>query len=187
MSTPRQAPAVPRWLSASILALLTAQVGMLWFHGTMLQRQHEDIQSLREDIQTLAEDLYQDQDGTDQGGGEEGASAQPARMARRHRPGRTARVAWIQAQGAGTAPADEGDPTLKDAQKDLATVQQSGKEAVAKARKVQDQLSWSVNAQKAEEAAKIQETHEKGRTWMWLATGLAMAALMIRLSLRRRA
>ena len=201
MSTPPHAPAVPRWLSVSILALLTAQVGLLWFHGSLLQRQHEEIQALREDVQNLAEDLYQDQEGADPGGGDEGASAQPARAAgprmagpwsadlrlsRRPRTGRAARTAWIQAQGVGTAPADEGDPTLKDAQKDLAAAQQSGQEAVAKARKVQDQLSWSVNAQKAEEAAKIQEAQDKGRTWMWAATGLAMAALMVRLKLRRR-
>jgi hypothetical protein len=172
-------------LSVSILSLLTAQLGLLWFHGTLLQRQREDIQSLREDIQNLADDLYQDQDGTDSGT-DEGASARPARLAPRRRPGRSARVAWIQAQGGGAAPAEEGDPALKEAGKDLAATRQSAQEAVAKARKTQEQLSWSVNAQKAEEAAKIQETQEKGRTWMWAATGLAMAALMVRLKLRRR-
>jgi hypothetical protein len=191
MSTPPRAPAVPRWLSASILALLASQVGLLWFHGTMLQRQHEDIQALREDIQYLAEDLYQDQEGADPGGGDEGASAQPVRssgprLARRSRARRAARIAWIQAQGGGAAATEEGDPALKEAQKDLAAVHQSGQEALGKARKVQDQLSWSVNAQKAEEAAKIQEAQDKGRTWMWAATGLAMAALMVRLKLRRR-
>lgn len=174
---------VPRWLSVSILALLTAQVGLLWTHGSMLQRQHEDIQALREDVQSLADDLYQDQEGGDPGANDEGASAQPARMVRHRRPGHR-RVAWIQAP---SAPADEGDPALKEARKDLDTSLQSGKEAVAKARKTQDQLSWSVNAQKAEEAARMQDAADKGRTWMWVATAVAAAALMLRLKLRRGA
>jgi ElaB/YqjD/DUF883 family membrane-anchored ribosome-binding protein len=174
MNAPRPTP-FPQWLSISIVVLLAAQVGLLWTHGSLLQRQHEDIQDLREDVQSLADDLYQDPDGSDSGDGDAGLS--PARLLHHHRRRRPVRAAWAQAQG-------EPDDA---ARQELEASRQSGRDAVAKARKVQDQVSWSVNAQKAEDRAKAQETESNGRTWMWLATGVAAAALMIRLKLRRRA
>ncbi|MGA2079510.1 MAG: hypothetical protein ABSH53_02680 [Holophaga sp.] len=185
MSQPNPTPAYPKWLSVSIVVLLTAQVALLWTHGSMLQRQHEDIQDLREDLQSLAEDLYQDQDGWDSN--EEDPNPQPTAMVRHHRPGRSVRAAWMQGQGQQPASGEGEDAQEQAAKKDLDAARQSGQEAVAKAHKVQEQLSLTENARKAEEKAKIMAEGESWRIWMWVGACLAAAALMLRLRLRRGA
>jgi hypothetical protein len=183
MSQSNAPPAYPKWLSVSIIVLLTAQVGLLWTHGSMLQRQHEDIQGLREDLQNLEEDLYQDQDGWDSN--EEQPNPQPTRMARHPRPRRAVRMAWMQGQS--PAPAGGEDAQEQAARKDLDAARQSGQEAVAKARTVQGQLSLEENARKAEEKARIMREGESWRIWMWVGAAVAAAALMLRLKLRRGA
>lgn len=182
MSQSNPVPALPRWLSVSIVLLLAAQVGLLWTHGRMLQRQHEDIQALREDVQNLADDLYEDQDGWDSS--EDDPNPRPVRALRPRphpraavrRGGRLAPAAYLQAQG-------EGDEATR---KELDATRQSGKDAVAKARKVQGQLSWEENARKAEEKAKLEGAGHSWVTWTWAATGAAVAALAVRALLRRR-
>ncbi len=182
MSQPNPVPALPRWLSVSIVLLLTAQVGLLWVHGSMLQRQHEDIQALRDDVQNLAEDLYEDEDGWDSN--DDDPSPRPAHAAwTRHHPRTASRrgrravpAAYLQAQG-------EGD---EETRKELDSTRQSGKDAVAQARKVQGQLSWTENARKAEEKARMEDAGHTWVTWLWVATGAAVAALAVRSFLRRR-
>jgi hypothetical protein len=77
------------WLSRSVVVLLALQVGLLWTHGSMLQRQHDDIQALREDVQAMAESL-DDQDEWDSSQGDPGASPARARVAHRRWPVRSA-------------------------------------------------------------------------------------------------
>lgn len=169
---------LPKWLSRSIVVLLAVQVGLLWTHGSLLQRQHDDIQALRDDVQALADSLYdeQDQDGWDSSGD---PKPHPARASSRIRR-RAVRAAFRQAP-------DEGDPALKDLKKDLDAVRQSEQEALAKARKAQEQLSVQANIQKAETGARQEPQAERWRLWAWAGTGAAAVAVMVRALYRRRA
>ena len=186
MSTPNPAPGIPKWLSRSIVTLLVVQVALLWTYGSLLQRQHDDIQSLREDVQALADSLYDegDQDGLDStdprphpAGWAGRSGPRPSRRALR----RTVRAAFLQAQAA-----DEGDPALRDAKKDLDAVRQSEQEALAKARKVQEQLSVAANIQKAEAKALAEARDESWKLWAWAGAGAAVVAVGARSLYRRR-
>jgi FtsZ-binding cell division protein ZapB len=190
MSQSNPASAIPRWLSVSIIVLLTAQVGLLWTHGSMLQRQHDDIQSLREDLQALADDLYQDQDGWDSS--QEDPTPQPARQLnhqRSHRQGHRHGRALARARFLAQAPAPEQgdqDEATQAARKDMDAARKSERDAVAKARTVQEQLSLSANAAKAEEKAKQEE---QGRTWMnwaWAAFAVVCGVALVRVRKVRR-
>ena len=178
MSETRPAPVVPKWLSRTVVTLLALQVGLLWTHGSLLQRQHDDLQALREDVQALAESLDQDQDPDD--GDAAGARARPARAVPRHR-GRVRRVAFQQAE----APRDPAaDPSDQTAAQELDAARRSGQEAVAQARDAQEKLSISENARKAEAAA--QASAGARRTWLWAGAGAVLLVLAGRALLRRR-
>lgn len=182
MSEPQPVPVIPKWLSRSVVTLLTVQVALLWTHGSLLQRQHDDIQSLREDVQALADSLDQNWDG-DESGAE--TQAHPARWA--HRPGHhPVRAARLRTQAPGKAPADEGDPALKDLQKDLDSVRQSEQDALAKARDAQEKLSLQANLGKAEAKADREAAAEPWKPWLWVAAATAAAATLARSLYRRR-
>jgi len=177
MSTPNPAPGIPKWLSRSIVTLLVVQVALLWTYGSLLQRQHDDIQALREDVQDLADSLDQDQD-QDWDSNESEAQPHPARWAgHRHRP---ARAAYLQ------APSDEADPALKDLKKDLDSTRQSEQDALAKARDVQEKLSYEENARKAELKARQEAAGKSRSPWLWAGAGAVAAALVLRAFYRRR-
>ena len=93
MSEPARPYAPPPWLGAALLTLLACQVGLLWMHGTMLERQHGELLGLRQDIQELAESL----DEMDQGG-EQGSSLPRPSRHRIHRHPPVARVRWQEIQ-----------------------------------------------------------------------------------------
>jgi hypothetical protein len=169
------------WLSRSIVILLALQVGLLWTHGSLLQRQHDDIQALREDVQALADSLDQDQDDWDSNE----ADTRPARWVR-HRGGRPVRAAYLRAEEAGKAPADEGDPALTDLQKDTGRVRQSEQEALAKARDAQEKLSIEANIRKAEAQARLQAEADGWKRWVWGAAAVGILALGARALYRRR-
>ena len=81
MSEPQSPSTGPTWLNRGVILLLALQVGLLWTHGSMLQRQHDDIQGLRDDVQSLAESLDQE-DGWDSSEGD--THPHPARTLVRH-------------------------------------------------------------------------------------------------------
>jgi len=176
MSEPRPAPPLPKWLSSCIVALLAVQVGLLWTHGSLLQRQHDDILALREDVQALADSLDQDQDWDSNEGD---PSPHPARWAR-GRDGRAVRTAFMRTAD------EEADPALKEAQKDLAAVKQSQQDAVAKARDTQEKMSIAANIEKADAKAKLEAEAEPWLRWMWVGAAVTVAALAVRALYRRR-
>jgi len=173
MSEPEHTPppSLPRWWAGAVLVLLTLQLGLLWLHGTMLQRQHAELAALREDVQALAESLDQDS----QDGGEEGA--QPIRD--RARRGALVPVALRQP----APPEPEEDKALK---KDLEATRQSERDAVAQAREVRQKLSIEENARKADEKAKLEAAGKAWSPLVWAGLGVAVGALLVRSWLRRR-
>ena len=180
---PPATPPLPTWLGRTVVILLALQVGLLWTHGSLLQRQHDDLQALREDVQALADNLDQNQDGTDADGADPDASPVRNRLLRRsarHRPRRGA-PALVRVQD----PAKDPDADEQGA-KDLESSRRSGQDAVAKARQVQGQLSIAENIRKADEKAALQ--HEGNRWLPWLAFGGAagLLGLVARAWLRRR-
>jgi hypothetical protein len=183
MSNPNPAPVIPKWLSRSIVTLLALQVGLLWTHGSLLQRQHDDILALRGDIQALAESLDQDQDGWDSN--QVDPDPHPARWAG-HQGRGPVRTAWLRTQESGKAPADEGDPALRDLKKEQDTVRQSERDAVAKARDAQEKVSIGANIEKAEAKARLEAEGETWKPWLWAGVGVVVVALLVRALYRRR-
>jgi ElaB/YqjD/DUF883 family membrane-anchored ribosome-binding protein len=190
MNNPNPVTGVPKWLSRTIVALLAAQVALLWTHGSMLQRQHNDLQSLREDVQSLADSLDQEQqDGLDDGTGQDGsgsATADPAvpvpvRQARRPRARHRA-PALLRVQDPGKEPSEGGEQAAKE----LADSRQSGKDAVAKARKTQEQLSITENYRKAEEKAALEGAYKRWLPWIAFGAAAGLAAMVMRAWLNRR-
>jgi|GEM_PF-376109 ElaB/YqjD/DUF883 family membrane-anchored ribosome-binding protein len=178
MSEPQPDPVIPKWLSRSVVSLLAVQVALLWTHGSLLQRQHDDIQALREDVQALADSLDQDWD-------DDQADPQPhpARWARHHQGRAPVRSAYLQAQDPAKAPAEEGDPALK---KDLDSVRQSEQDAIAKAHEAQEKLSIQANIDKAEAKAAQEKAADAWKPWLWVGLSAAAVALLARAVLRRR-
>ena len=118
-----------------MVLLLAVQVGLLWTHGSLLQRQHEDIQALREDIQALADSLDQDQDGWDSNDDRPAPGPRgPRRQAGRPGPGRLVRRMEARRQGR-LRPGRIGEEQGPGRRPPV------GQEAVAKAREVQEKLS----------------------------------------------
>jgi hypothetical protein len=187
MNEPRPAPAVPKWLSRTVVALLAAQLGLLWTHGSMLQRQHDDLMALREDVQALSDSLDQEQDGLDDNGGQDSnpaayPGAAPAHRVR-HLRGRRGRSALLRVQDPAPEPSDAGD---QQGAKDLANVRKSAQDAVAQAHKVQEQLSLTENYRKAEEKAKAEGEFKRWLPWAACLGAVGVAAMMLRGWLRSR-
>jgi hypothetical protein len=179
MNEPHPAPVLPKWLSRSVVILLALQVGLLWVHGSLLQRQHDDLMALREDVQALADSLDQNEDEWDSNG----IGPNPARWAG-HRGHRTARAAYLRTEEAGKAP--EGDQALTELKKDTDQVRQSERDAVAKARDTQEKLSISANIQKAEDKARAEAVTHDWMPWVWSAVAATVLALLVRALFRRR-
>lgn len=162
------------WFAPAVIILIAAQLGLTWLQGSLLHRQHADIQGLREDIQGLAESLDQSASGAP---AEEGGLV-PARARHPRRHARNAvRVLYI-------APSDEEQE--KQAAKDLEDSKKSAEKAVKDAREVQGKLSFEENARKAEEKAKLQGAQETWQKWLWIGLGAGLLAIVLRSWLRRR-
>jgi ElaB/YqjD/DUF883 family membrane-anchored ribosome-binding protein len=177
MSDSNTPPVLPKWLSRSVVILLALQVGLLWTHGSLLQRQHDDIQSLREDVQALADSLDQDQDDGDSNEADSGPQPHAARWIRRKHKARVVRATY--------AAQDEGDPALKDLNNDQERVRQSERDAIAKARDAQEKLSIQANIQKADAKAQREAQAQPWKPWLWVG-GAAAAAILLGRSLYRR-
>jgi len=169
MSEPARPYAPPPWLGAALLTLLACQVGLLWMHGTMLERQHGELLGLRQDIQELAESL----DEMDQGG-EQGSSLPRPSRHRIHRHPPVARVRWQENEGEGGV------------RKELSDQRKSEKDAVAKARGVREKLWIVENIRKADEKAKLEAAHRSYQPLIWIGMGLAILAMWGRSWLRNR-
>ncbi|HWQ09009.1 MAG TPA: hypothetical protein VN436_07880 [Holophaga sp.] len=147
------------------------QLVLGWLHGSLLERQHQDLLDLREDVQELTDSLDQGDPQDDS----QDESLAPARHTPAHRR-RLQRVARIQAQ-----PAEE-----EQARKELQDAQASAQQAVSQARKVQSQLSIEENMRKADEKAKVDAAENAWQKWLWGALGGGLVAMAVRVWLRRR-
>jgi cell wall-associated NlpC family hydrolase len=178
MSEPKATLQIPAWLGGTVITLLTLQLGMLWLQGSLLHRQHGDLQGLREDVQYLSDSLDQNQTAQDDA---DEPGPKPARTRKRRAPRQpqAARVRFIQ-------DTDSEADREKAARKDLEDVRKSEREAVAKARDVQEKLSISENIRKADEKARLEAEGQRWRPWLWLAGGVAVVAMFLRSWLRRR-
>ena len=172
MSEPTNRTEMPRWLAGAIVILLTLQLGLLWMQGTLLERQHGDLQGLRQDVQDLAESLDQFEGAFDQGAND--GTVRPSRY-RRPPPRRAAVRVLLQEP--------DGD---RQGRKDLEDARKSAQEAVAKARDVREKLSWDENARKAEEKAKIDRETHKIRNYVSIGAAVGLLALILRAWLRNR-
>jgi hypothetical protein len=171
----KQPPPPPHaWLAPVVVALVAAQLGLTWLQGSLLHRQHQDIQGIREDLQTLAESLEQ---GAFEAPMEEGGLV-PARSRHPRHPRRSpVRVAYI-------SPSE--DEPEKQAAKDLEDARKSAQKAVKDSREVQGKLSFEENARKAEEKAKLQGAQAAWQKWLWLGLGAGLLAIVVRSWMRRR-
>ena len=177
MNEPRQTLQLPAWAGGAIITLLSLQLGLLWIQGTLLQRQHGELQGLREDVQYLAETMDEGQGAQD---GDAEAGPRPARTRGRGlrlRPARAVRVAFLQ------EPEAEAE---KKAKQDIEDVRKSERDAIAKARDTREKLSISENIRKADEKALREAEEHRWRPWLWGAMGLGLIAMIARNWLRRR-
>ena len=172
MTEPSQPPRFPAWLAPAMAVMLGLQVILTWLHGSLLERQHQDLLDLREDVQMLTDSLDQGEPLDDS---QEEAWIPARRAHARKRP--LQRVALRrQAQ-----PAEE-----EQARKELQDAQASAQKAVTEAREVQSKVSIEENARKAEEKAKVDAAENAWQKWLWGALGLGLVAMAIRAWARRR-
>ncbi|HJV89067.1 MAG TPA: hypothetical protein VJ623_02075 [Holophagaceae bacterium] len=157
----------------TLLTVLTVvsilQLGLLWIQGAQLYRQQESLQSLRLDIQELADVI---DSGNGQGGGEEG-NWTPSRDHARGGHHRFRRIAL------------QDEETAKEL-KDSRESQEAAKKAVKDAREVQQKLSISEAAKRAEEQEKIKAAEYEWTRWVWIGLGVVVLSLLLRAWLRRR-
>lgn len=182
---PRQ-PGLIQW---TLVAVLTAQVGLLWLHGGLLNRQHGELKAMRQDIQDLTEALDNGL-GNDAQAPEEGAY-RPASGGRRANRGPQHRLRRLQAvnharfvlQDAQDNAPDGQDPAMKEIQKS----KDSAKKAVADSRDMQQKLSIEENARKAEEKKKVDEATSSFYPLVYWATGIGLLAFIVGRVWRARA
>ncbi len=190
-------PRQPLWPQAALVAVLTAQVGLLWLFGGLLNRQHGEIQAMRQDIQELTEAL--DNGSFEQGQAPEEGRFQPASSSpldplnhRPHRPHRrhhrrrhlqaTSNLHVVLQDKQDNAP-DKQDPTMKEMQE----VRDSSKKAVADARDIRQKLSIDENIRKADEKKKVEAATKSFYPIIYWAMGIGLAAFLIGRVWRARA
>lgn len=150
------------WPVALLTALLTAQLGLAWIQGRMLNRQHDQLLDIREDIQGLAEAIESSYGDAPQ---EEGTLA-PAIRRHHRRHLRRPRLAGYRIQDQG-----EQDPAAKE----LEAARQSQEKAVKDAKVTQKKLSMKEAAERAERVEKI-DNASKG--FMWATLGAAVVLFL---------
>lgn len=148
-----------------LAALLTAQVGLTWVHGRMLNRQHHALLELRDEIQGLSEVV---EHAFAETAPEEGFLAPAVRRQRPHRPGRRYALAGFRRQA---EPPPEQDPALRE----IEAARQSGEKAVKDAKVVQRKLSIAHAAERAERAEKVDKA-SKGFFWASILTPVILIA-----------
>lgn len=180
-------PRQPVWIQSALVAVLAAQVGLLWLHGGLLNRQHREMQGMRQDIQDLAEAL--DSSAGDHAQIPEEGSFQPAYSGRpshrRHQHPRLQNVnhaRFILQDSQDNAPEGQ-DPTMKDLQK----TRDSQKKAVADARDIRQKLSIEENIRKAEEKKKVEAATSSFYPLVYWAMGIGLLAFIVGRVWRARA
>ena len=169
-------PRLPRGLAGAVVILLSLQLGLGYLQGALLHRQHAELQSMRADLQDLVEALEQSQGNVGGAVGEGGSwSFTRGRSRNRAVPGYSK-----------THLAVLGSEEEEKAVKELQESKDSAKKAVQEARKAQEQVSFTENARKADEQAKLQAAQSGWQKWTFLGLGLVLAALVLRAWLRRR-
>jgi hypothetical protein len=173
---PQPAPSrAAHWAVGLLATLLTAQVGLAWLHGRLLNRQHQQLLALQGDIQTLAEAL---EHAWVEEPMEEGALAPANRASRSARRPVLAR----HRQQPAPEPPPEQDPALKE----IEAAKQSGEKAVKDAKVAQQKLSITHAAERAERAEKVDKA-SKGFFWASILTPVILiAAFAARGWIRRR-
>lgn len=182
------------WVQWALVAVLAAQVGLLWLHGGLLNRQHGELQAMRQDIQDLTEALdnsFDDQDQAPEAGryqlSSTGRRAGPPRgqHSRRHQRTRLQAVSnanFVLQDAQDNAPEGQ-DPTMKDLQK----TQDSQKKAVADARDIRQKLSIEENIRKADEKKKVEAATSSFYPLVYWAMGIALLAFIVGRVWRARA
>lgn len=178
---PISEPRRQAWFAPTMVALMSAQLVLLWVQGGLLHRQHQEIQDLREDIQGLAETL-ESSDASDFGS--EGDLA-PSRHLRHGHP-RLQRVRRLQENPEATPTPTPTGASDETALKDIEASRASAKKAISDARDVQSKLSIEENIRKADEKSKIERAEHQWQKWIWAALGLGLVAMVVRGWLRRR-
>jgi len=175
------------WLAPVVVAMMAAQLGLLWIQGGLLHRQHQEIRDLREDIQFLSESL---DTAASPDLGEESQGISPSRNLRSHRRGRFQPVRYLQEASepkpSSEAKPDGSSPEDSSARKDLDAAKASAQKAVADAREVQSKLSIEENIRRSDEKAKLDQAEHTWQKWFWAAVGLGVVAMVVRAWLRRR-
>ncbi len=188
-------PRQPAWIQSALVAVLAAQVGLLWLHGGLLNRQHTAIQAMLQDIQDLTEALDDSADNADQT--PEQGSFRPAssdfranQPRRRHFQSHRMRprlqavntIHFVLQDAQDNAPRGE-DPTMKD----LQNTRDSQKKAIADARDIRQKLSIEENARKAEEKKKVEAATSSFYPLVYWAMGLGLLAFIVGRAWRARA
>ena len=174
MTETPKAPRSQSWLGPVVVALLAAQLGLIWVQGGLLHRQHQAIQGLRGDIQSLSESIELGEGVVSES--EEGGFVPAHGSLSVRRRARLTRATHISLQ----------DEQAEQTARDLEASRKSAEKAVKEAQEVQQKLSWEENARKAEEKAKIEKAQSSGQKWIWMGLAAGLVALVVRSWLRRR-
>ncbi|MCE1228959.1 MAG: hypothetical protein LWX11_05680 [Firmicutes bacterium] len=180
MDSPAAPSSAPHssWLLRIVVVMLGLQMGLLWLQGRLLHRQHQELVDLRSDVQYLAESLD-----AALGAEVEEGSYVPMHRLQRGRKGH----ALVRAAVSSDPPQEPAsNPPQDPAIKELEEARASAQKAVKDAREVQSKLSFEENARKAEEKAKLEAAQRKGIRWHYIALGVGVLALIVRVWLRRR-
>lgn len=178
-SPPDRAPTsvFPKWLGYAIVLLLSLQLALGYVQGALLHRQQEELRSIRSDLSDLAEVIEQGQGAMDGGSGQDGVwrPTAPRGSRRSARPPLVLNARMVL----------DGDEDER-ARKDLEQSRENARKAVSDAHKVQEQLSVTENARKAEEKKQIDAAQNQWQKWSFIALGLVALALIIRAWIQRR-
>ena len=169
------APAFPRWLGLTLVALLSLQLVLGYLQGALLHRQQSELHALRTDLQDLTEAIEQSQGSMD-GNPDQGEAWRPAGPAARNRPRPYTKAGWMVLDG------DEDDRARKETRQS----QESARKAVDDAKKAQQQVSIVENARKAETREKIDAAQGNWQKWSLIALGFVALALIVRAWIQRR-
>ena len=183
-------PRQPGWVQSALVAVLTAQVGLLWLHGGLLNRQHREMQGMRQDIQDLTEAL--DSSVSDTAPAPEEGSFRRAtfhqhsnRGQQYHRHPHLQTVSHLNLilQDTQDNSPEGQDPTMKDLQK----TRDSQKKAVADARDIRQKLSIEENIRKADEKKKVEAATSSFYPLVYWAMGIGLLAFVVGRVWRARA
>ncbi len=190
-------PRQPGWIQSALVVVLAAQVGLLWLHGGLLNRQHAEMQAMRQDIQDLTEAL--DNSASDHGQAPEEGSFQPAssdqstnqgsnRYPQRHQRHRHPRIQSVSHVNFIVQATQDNAPEGQDqAMKDIQKSKDSAKKAIADARDIRQKLSIEENIRKADEKKKVEAATSSFYPLVYWAMGIGLLAFIVGRVWRARA